>query len=180
MQRDYEQDRNYLRKDHFTLQKEHQKLKFKKASREKMFLELLNRARRGEVEANNEIEASGTLDSDNGFSSAKPSASNSKTCNIRFFKKLTRWSFPDQAVLVDSPKGEIMLRKALKNYPTVSAWTAARNLSGNPNKNEAATLAKIIDCMISSLVVIRAKDEPAIELAIRPLAALVMANRTET
>lgn len=50
---------------------------------------------------------------------------------------------------------------------------------GSRNEGEAATLAKIIDCIDISKGVMRAKDEPVMELAIRHLAA-VMTDRTGT
>lgn len=53
------------------------------------------------------------------------------------------------------------------------------HLSGSRNKCEAATLAKILDCITSSLGLMGAKNEPAVKLAIQRLAAVTMSDTHE-
>ena len=98
--------------------------------------------------------------------------------NERFWAAVADQPFPEQTLLVDTLEGEMMLRKALTNYPTVAAWVEARQLGGLRNKRGAATLAKIVDCIISSVGVLRAKNELAVEVSLRRLTAVVMADKT--
>eukprot|EP00737_Agarophyton_chilense_P005101 gb/GEZJ01007155.1/.p2 GENE.gb/GEZJ01007155.1/~~gb/GEZJ01007155.1/.p2 ORF type:complete len:121 (-),score=10.72 gb/GEZJ01007155.1/:48-410(-) len=71
-----------------------------------------------------------------------------------------------------------MLRKALINYLTVSTLVEARLWMGNRNRREAATLARVIECFISSLGVMSAKNKFAVELPIRGLAAETIIDKT--
>lgn len=128
-----------------------QKLKSKKPSKGQDALEVLNWARREEVEGCKEPGASGSLDSEDDFRSTKSSALTFKKSNRRFLEKYTRRTLPNHAVLVDSLEGENILRKGERNYLTVSAWTGAWHLGGSLNKIKATKLAKVVGCITRSL-----------------------------
>ena len=98
--------------------------------------------------------------------------------NERFWATVADQPFLEQTLLVDTLEGEMKLRKALTNYPTVSAWVEARQLGALRNKREAATLGKLLDCIISSIGVLRAKNELAVEVSLRRLTAVLMADKT--
>ncbi|CAN8063814.1 unnamed protein product [Agarophyton chilense] len=104
--------------------------------------------------------------------------SENKKINKKFFEKFAARPFPEQSLQVDLLLGENMLRKALTNYPTVSAWVEAQRLTNLRSKREAASLAKIVDCIIGSFGIMRARRELAVEVALRRLAAVIMAENS--
>lgn len=91
---------------------------------------------------------------------------------------MAKQPFPEQFLMVERLQGEDMLRKSLTNYHTVSAWLEARQVGGIRNRRESATLGKIVDCLISTLGVMRAKHDLAGEVALRRLAAVTIAGKS--
>lgn len=97
--------------------------------------------------------------------------------NKKLWATLVEQPFSEHFVMVETLQGEEMLWKALKNHHKISGWLEARQLGGIQNRRKAATLAKILDCLISTMGVLRAKDELAVEFALRRLAAVKMTDK---
>ncbi|KAI0560193.1 hypothetical protein FGB62_122g059 [Gracilaria domingensis] len=168
-----------LREDQFSLREFIKKLKKKQKKRAKDLFEDVERARKGGT-SNGLTDTDSDEDSSNEERSVKYDERRLKKSNALFFAKFAKRPFPDPTMLVDSFEGPNMLRKALTNYPTVTPSVDSRQLIGSRNKREAVTLAKAVDCLISYLGVLRAKDELAVELLMRRLAAVNIADKTNS
>ncbi|KAI0556904.1 hypothetical protein FGB62_378g02 [Gracilaria domingensis] len=155
------------------------KLKKKQKKPAKDLFEDVERARKGRT-SNGLTDPDSDEDSSDEECSVKSGERRLKNSNARFFATFAKRPFPEQTMLVNSFEGPNMLRETLTNYSTVTASVDSRQLIGSRNKREAITLAKVVHCLISSLGVLRAKDELAVELLMRRLAAVNIADKTNS
>ena len=104
--------------------------------------------------------------------------SKTKGGDKKFWRDFMKVPFPVQTLRYDSSEGGSMLRRALTNYPTVSAYVESKVLKQLRNQREAQVLGRSVDCLIDEFGIMKAKDSKAVEVLMRRLAAILMAERT--
>ena len=96
----------------------------------------------------------------------------------RFWANFKKIPFPVQTLRYERMEGEKMLRRALTNHPTVSAYVDSKVFKQLRNSKESRVLARSIDCMIDEFGIDKVKNSQAAEVLMRRLAAILLAERT--
>ena len=71
-----------------------------------------------------------------------------------------------------------MLRRALTNHPTVTAYIQSKSFKQLRNSKKSVILALSIDCMMDEFGIDKVRKSKSAEVLIRRLAAILLAERT--
>ena len=95
-----------------------------------------------------------------------------------FWDGMAKSSFRGPTLTTKRKEGEEMLKRALENYPTITAYVESLNLKVKRNLHEAMTLARVLDFNIAELGILKTKELGSTHVTIRRIGAISMADRT--
>jgi len=92
--------------------------------------------------------------------------------NEEFWETFEEVPFKTPQLTVQKREGDGMLRRALENYPSMSAYVDSLQLKQLRNRREAAMLARVIDFSLGELGVSRTRKFSGTEVMIRRIVAI--------
>lgn len=89
----------------------------------------------------------------------------------------TEVPFRGPTLTVKREESDMMLRRALENYPSASAYIESLSFKQNRNKEESQMLGRMIDCYIKDLGIQKTRKLGMTDIAIRRIAALSIGEK---